>query len=100
MSRSRSKAAAGLSAIPRSARRRLRNDGVLPNDGIAIRRPVRRMRAFVIAGPGEAGVVDVPDPVATPGDAVVRVLRAGVCGTDVEFFSGEMAYLHDGQATF
>jgi len=26
------------------------------------------------------------------------VERAGVCGTDVEFFTGEMAYLHTGQA--
>jgi threonine dehydrogenase-like Zn-dependent dehydrogenase len=28
------------------------------------------------------------------------VERVGVCGTDVEFFTGEMAYLHEGQAWF
>ena len=33
-----------------------------------------------------------------PGEAVVDVERVGVCGTDVEFFTGEMAYLHQGHA--
>jgi threonine dehydrogenase-like Zn-dependent dehydrogenase len=28
---------------------------------------------------------------------VVDVERAGVCGTDVEFFTGEMSYLHTGR---
>ena len=61
---------------------------------------VRPMRAFVISAPGEAGVVEVEPPVAAPGEVVVAVERVGVCGTDVEFFTGEMAYLHDGQAAF
>ena len=58
------------------------------------------MRAFVITGPGRAEVADVPEPVAAPGEVVVDVLRAGVCGTDVEFFTGHMAYLHDGNAAY
>ncbi|UOE43483.1 zinc-dependent alcohol dehydrogenase [Agromyces larvae] len=58
------------------------------------------MRAFVITGPGEASVQEVPPPVAGPGEVVVEVSRAGVCGTDIEFFTGEMAYLHDGHARF
>ncbi len=58
------------------------------------------MRAFVITGPGNAAVQDVEPPVAIPGEVVVDVARAGVCGTDAEIFSGEMAYLHDGQASF
>lgn len=58
------------------------------------------MRAFVISGPREAGVQDVPEPVAGPGEVVVDVQRAGVCGTDVEFYTGEMQYLHDGQASY
>ena len=28
------------------------------------------------------------------------VARVGVCGTDVEFFTGEMSYLHDGNAAY
>jgi threonine dehydrogenase-like Zn-dependent dehydrogenase len=58
------------------------------------------VRAFVVTAPREAGVLDVPEPVPAPGEVVVDVRRAGVCGTDVEFFTGEMAYLHDGNAAF
>lgn len=58
------------------------------------------MRAFVVTGPGECGVQDVAPPRAGPGEVVVDVSRVGVCGTDVEFFTGEMAYLHDGQAAY
>lgn len=58
------------------------------------------MRAFVVTEPGRAGVTRVPVPVAGPGEVVVSVGRAGVCGTDAEFFSGEMSYLHTGQAAY
>ncbi len=58
------------------------------------------MRAFVVTGPGKAEVLDVDEPVAGPGEVVVDVERAGVCGTDMEFFTGEMAYLHTGEAAY
>jgi threonine dehydrogenase-like Zn-dependent dehydrogenase len=58
------------------------------------------MRAFVITGPGKAEVQDVTAPEARPGEVIVDVERAGVCGTDVEFFTGEMSYLHTGQAQY
>ncbi len=58
------------------------------------------MRAFVLTAPGECAVEEVPVPVPAPGEAVVDVERVGVCGTDVEFFTGEMAYLHQGHARF
>jgi threonine dehydrogenase-like Zn-dependent dehydrogenase len=58
------------------------------------------VRAFVLTAPGEGVVQEVPAPVAAPGEVVVDVERAGVCGTDVEFFTGEMAYLHEGHARF
>ena len=58
------------------------------------------MRSFVVTGPGEAGVEDVEAPEAVPGHVVVDVERVGICGTDVEFFTGEMAYLHQGLAAY
>lgn len=58
------------------------------------------IRAFVLTGPGEGGVHDVPAPQAGPGEVVVDVERVGVCGTDMEFFTGEMAYLHQGHAAY
>jgi 2-desacetyl-2-hydroxyethyl bacteriochlorophyllide A dehydrogenase len=58
------------------------------------------MRAFVVTSPCRFAVHDVEPPVAVPGQVVIDVERAGVCGTDVEFFTGEMAYLHQGHAAY
>ncbi len=58
------------------------------------------MRAFVLTAPGTYAVQEVPTPVAAPGEVVVDVERVGVCGTDVEFFTGEMAYLHQGHSSY
>jgi threonine dehydrogenase-like Zn-dependent dehydrogenase len=58
------------------------------------------MRAFVLTGPREGGVAEVEAPVAAAGEAVIDVERVGVCGTDVEFFTGEMAYLRDGHTHY
>ncbi len=58
------------------------------------------MRALVITGPGEADIQDVAPPVPRAGEVVVDVERAGICGTDMEFFTGEMSYLHTGQAQY
>jgi threonine dehydrogenase-like Zn-dependent dehydrogenase len=45
-------------------------------------------------------VQEVADPVAGAGQVVVEVHRAGVCGTDAEFWTGDMAYLHQGHARY
>jgi threonine dehydrogenase-like Zn-dependent dehydrogenase len=58
------------------------------------------VRAFVITGPGRAEVQEVTPPAPGPGGVVVDVERAGVCGTDIEFFAGGMSYLHTGQAQY
>ncbi len=60
----------------------------------------RLMRAFVLTGPGKSEVQEVPVPVATPGEVVVDVERVGVCGTDMEFHTGAMAYLHQGHSAY
>jgi len=59
-----------------------------------------RMRAYVLTAPGAGSVHEVPAPTPAAGEVVVDVERVGVCGTDVEFFTGEMSYLHDGQARY
>src|SRR5688572_25103267 len=58
------------------------------------------MRALVLTGPGEAEVCEVEPPVAAPGEVVVDIERAGVCGTDVELFTGEMSYLRTGRSRY
>src|SRR6266496_2824556 len=56
-------------------------------------RPLRALRLYGIE---DARVVDVPDPVLKePTDAIVRVTRSGLCGTDVMFYR-EMPALYLG----
>jgi threonine dehydrogenase-like Zn-dependent dehydrogenase len=48
------------------------------------------MRAAIFRGPGVVEVGERPDPVIqTPTDAVVRVVLACVCGSDLWYFRGE-----------
>jgi len=58
------------------------------------------MRAFHITGPQQGAVVELPNPVAGAGEVLISVERVGICGTDVEFFNGDMAYLHSGHAKY
>jgi threonine dehydrogenase-like Zn-dependent dehydrogenase len=58
------------------------------------------MRALVVTAPRQAAVLDVPDPVAAPGQLRVDVERVGICGTDVELYTGEMAYIEQGHTRF
>ncbi len=58
------------------------------------------MRALVVVSPGVAEVQEIADPVAAPGELLVAVERVGICGTDVELYTGEMAYIEQGFTTF
>lgn len=58
------------------------------------------MRALVVTAPRRAEVQNVPDPVAAPGQLLVEVERVGICGTDVELYTGEMAYIEQGFTHF
>ncbi|CAB4660150.1 unannotated protein [freshwater metagenome] len=58
------------------------------------------MRAFVITEPHIGSVVQVNEPVIGEHDLLVAIERVGICGTDVEFFNGDMAYLQSGHAKY
>lgn len=45
-----------------------------------------RMRAAVFHGAGDIRLTDVPDPQPRRGEVIVRVERAGICGSDVNRF--------------
>lgn len=48
------------------------------------------MRAVVFVEPGRVEVADVPEPsVSDPRDAIVRVTRAAICGSDLHFLHGK-----------
>lgn len=48
------------------------------------------MRAATLTGPASLEIRDVPEPDPGPGDALVRVRRVGICGTDVKIHSGHI----------
>lgn len=58
------------------------------------------MKAFVISSPKVGSVIEVPEPHIGDHDLLVEIERVGICGTDVEFFNGDMAYLASGHATY
>ena len=47
------------------------------------------MRAVVYDRPGSLVIADVPRPAAGPGEVLLRVEVAGVCGTDLYLHAGE-----------
>jgi threonine dehydrogenase-like Zn-dependent dehydrogenase len=47
------------------------------------------VRALVVQGPGAtAAVADLPEPVPGPGEVLVEVAAAGICGSDLELLDG------------
>lgn len=58
------------------------------------------MRALVVTAPRQAEVQEVPDPVAGPDELLVEVERVGICGTDIELYTGAMAYIAQGFTHF
>ena len=50
------------------------------------------MRALLCARPGELTLVERPEPEPAPRSALVRIRRAGVCGTDLHIFEGTQPY--------
>jgi 2-desacetyl-2-hydroxyethyl bacteriochlorophyllide A dehydrogenase len=50
---------------------------------------MRTMKALVVESPRRAEVKPVPVPAPGPGEVLIRVERAGICGTDVHIYKGE-----------
>ena len=50
------------------------------------------MRSIVIPAPGTVEVREIPPPERKPGEALLRVLWGGVCGSDLSTYRGTSAY--------
>ena len=51
------------------------------------------MKAIVCEEPGRLALVERPEPKAGEGEVLVRIRRAGVCGTDFHIFRGKQPFL-------
>ncbi|MET0310144.1 MAG: zinc-binding alcohol dehydrogenase family protein [Sphingomonas sp.] len=51
------------------------------------------MKAVVCREPYSLGIEDRPEPVAGPGELLVRIRRVGLCGTDYHIFAGRHPFL-------
>ena len=52
------------------------------------------MKAAVIETPGRVTIRDLPDPRPDPGEVIVSVALAGLCGTDLHIYAGEVNYTY------
>ena len=50
------------------------------------------MKAVYIVEPGKVEIRDIPAPVRKKGEALLRVLRVGICGSDLGSYRGTFAY--------
>lgn len=50
------------------------------------------MRAVLCRNPGDLEIVERPVPERGPGEALVRIRRIGVCGTDMHIYQGNQPY--------
>ncbi len=51
------------------------------------------MKSIVCESPGVLSMRESPIPVAAPGEALIRVRRMGLCGTDMHIFRGTQPFL-------
>ena len=59
-----------------------------------------KMKAITVYGPGDARMEDVPTPEATGNMIVMKVLRTGVCATDLSIYSGESSFIRSGEIKY
>ncbi len=56
------------------------------------------MKALVYHGPGNRALDDRPKPVlAAPTDAIVRITKTTICGTDLHIMKGDLSAVTDGR---
>ena len=50
------------------------------------------MKTIIINKPGEVEIIDTPMPQRKPGEALLKVLYGGICGSDLGTYRGTFAY--------
>src|ERR1700722_9978079 len=56
------------------------------------------MKAFVYRGPGKKALEDRPKPeIAAPTDAIVKIVKTTICGTDLHILKGDVPTCQPGR---
>lgn len=50
------------------------------------------MKTLICTQPGNFEYRTVPEPILTPGNAIIKIKRTGICGTDLHAFEGTQPY--------
>ena len=50
------------------------------------------MKAVFIENPGKAVIRNIPRPARKPGEALLKLLYGGICGSDLGSYRGTFAY--------
>ncbi len=58
------------------------------------------MKAITVYGPNDARLETVAKPVANDDMLVIKVLRTGVCATDLSIFTGESSFVKSGEIVY
>ena len=60
----------------------------------------KTMRAITVYGPKDARIENVPKPEAVGDMIVARVLRTGICATDLSIYTGESSFIRSGEIKY
>lgn len=58
------------------------------------------MKAITVYGPYDARMEEVPKPHATGDMLVIKVMRTGVCATDLSIYTGESSFVRSGEIVY
>lgn len=51
------------------------------------------MKAFSLTGPNNSSLIEIPEPIPSKTDAILKLVRNGICGSDLNSYRGINAYL-------
>ncbi len=77
-------------------KKELLTDKLSENSLLVIEKP--KMKALVYHGPGKKALEDKPRPgIKKPTDAIIKIIKTTICGTDLHIMKGDLPEVSDGR---